>query len=91
MAINQWWKKMGKKPIRGRRNNFNGNGNSSNDIKCYNCNKLGHISKNCNAPRRSQSDRSKTNNVKKKTEDHKLMLSTQFRKEITWIFGRGRD
>jgi hypothetical protein len=56
MAINQRQKRMGKRPIRGQRNNFsgnnNGNSNQSNDIKCYNCNKLGHISKNCNAPRR---------------------------------------
>jgi hypothetical protein len=56
MAINQRRKKMGKRPIRGRRNNFSNNGNSNNgsnnDIKCYNCNKSGHISKNCTAPRR---------------------------------------
>ncbi len=57
MAINQQRKRMGKRPIRGRQNKFGGNNNNgnsgqTNDIKCYNCNKLGHISKNCTAPRR---------------------------------------
>jgi Retrotransposon gag protein/Zinc knuckle len=43
-AINQRRFRMGKKPLMKRRNNS--------DIKCYNCNRMGHISKNCQAPRR---------------------------------------
>jgi hypothetical protein len=56
MAINQRRKRMGKRPINGRRNNFGGNNSNNNGqtnvIKCYNCNRLGHISKNCMAPRK---------------------------------------
>jgi hypothetical protein len=50
MAINQRRFRLGKKPLNRRRpGNY---GNNSNEIKCYNCNKMGHISKNCTAPRR---------------------------------------
>ena len=41
-AINHRRMRMGKRPFRKR---------NPADIKCYNCNKRGHISKNCNAPR----------------------------------------
>lgn len=44
-AINQRRFRMGKKPLAKRR--FN-----ATEIKCYNCNRMGHISKNCTAPRR---------------------------------------
>jgi hypothetical protein len=44
-AINQRRMRMGKKPLRRR---------SPSEIKCYNCNKMGHMAKNCNAPRRKQ-------------------------------------
>jgi hypothetical protein len=41
-AINHRRMRMGKRPFRKR---------NPTDIKCYNCNKRGHISKNCTAPR----------------------------------------
>jgi hypothetical protein len=44
-AINQRRFKMGKRPLTRRR--FN-----AAEVKCYNCNKMGHISKNCTAPRK---------------------------------------
>jgi len=43
MAINQRRQRMGKKLIRRR---------DSPNVKCYNCNKMGHIAKNCSMPRR---------------------------------------
>ena len=50
-AINHRRMRMGKRPLKKR---F-GNRNATNDeIKCYNCNRMGHIAKNCNAPRRRQ-------------------------------------
>jgi Retrotransposon gag protein/Zinc knuckle len=55
MAINRRRQRLGKRPIVRRRpgNNANPNANANaNDIKCYNCNRMGHISKNCTAPRR---------------------------------------
>jgi hypothetical protein len=49
-AINQRRLKMGKKPMSRKR--YNPNGTNASEVKCYNCNKMGHIAKNCNAPRR---------------------------------------
>ncbi len=40
---------LGKKPMSRKR--FNPKGSIANEVKCYNCNKMGHISKNCSAPR----------------------------------------
>jgi hypothetical protein len=49
-AINQRRLRLGKKPMSKKR--FNPNGFNSSEVKCYNCNKMGHIAKNCSAPRR---------------------------------------
>ncbi len=48
-AINQWRIRLGKKPMSRKR--FNPSGSNANEVKCYNCKKMGHIAKNCNAPR----------------------------------------
>jgi len=41
-AINQWRMKRGKKPIK------------RGPLKCYNCDKMGHIARNCRSPRKKQ-------------------------------------
>jgi hypothetical protein len=92
MVINQRHRRMGKRPIRGRRNNFGGNNNSqTNDIKCYNCNKLEISRRTALHGGENQFDQSKMSSVNKKMEDDNPTLSTQFRNDTTWIFGRGRD
>ena len=48
-AINNRRMKMGKRPFKKR--NFNRSSNTE-DIKCYNCNKTGHIARNCSLPQK---------------------------------------
>jgi len=50
-AINHRRMKMGKRPFKKRFGNRN---TTNEEVKCYNCNRMGHIAKNCNAPRRRQ-------------------------------------
>ena len=50
-AINHRRMKMGKRPFKKRFGNRN---MTNEEVKCYNCNRMGHIAKNCNAPRRRQ-------------------------------------
>jgi len=50
-AINHRRMKMGKRPFKKRFGNRN---TANEEVKCYNCNRMGHIAKNCNAPRRRQ-------------------------------------
>jgi len=50
-AINHRRMKMGKRPFKKRFGNRN---MTNEEVKCYNCNRMGHIAKNCNAPRKGQ-------------------------------------
>jgi len=52
-AINAYRGKRGRKPYRGgQRRRVAAQSNSNSAIKCFNCDKLGHIAQNCRAPKR---------------------------------------
>ncbi len=61
-ALNAWRAKRGKKPMQRRNTNLQ-------DVKCYNCNKMGHISRNCRAPRKAVRSMDEQRNNEKQEED----------------------
>ncbi len=61
-ALNAWRAKRGKKPMQRRNANLQ-------DVKCYNCNKMGHISRNCRAPRKAVRSMDEQRHNEKQEED----------------------
>jgi hypothetical protein len=70
-------RKKGKPKTKNGRNGNGGRGNGERDmsqVKCYNCNNMGHFSKNCPEPRRERRERA--NLAQDQEEEQALLMAT---------------